>query len=68
MKAGDLIAIMDDWPPNRAGTLAFFLRYYEDSRACCILPLDTMEEEMYHRNDLRVVSECEQKRSTKNTK
>ena len=67
MNAGDLVEIVDDWPPNRAGTLAFFLRYYGQSGACFIFPLDTMKEEMYHKNDLKIVSRCEQERSNKNT-
>ena len=67
MKIGDLVEIVDDWPPKRGGILAFFLRYYEDSGVCYILPFDTLEEEMYHRHDLKIVSTCEQERSTKDT-
>ena len=68
MTLGDLVEIIDDWPPNRAGTLAIFIRNYEDASCCYILPLDTLEEEMYHLSDIRIVSAREQKRSPKDTK
>jgi len=67
MKLGDLVEIIDDWPPDRGGTLAFFLRYYETSGVCYILPFDTLEEEMYHKHDLKLVSPGEQERSTEDT-
>jgi hypothetical protein len=68
MHLGDLVEILDDYPPRRAGTLAIFLRYYETAGACFIFPLDTLKAEMYHRSDVRVVSKCEQERSTKDLK
>ena len=65
MKLGDIVEIIDDWPPKRAGTLAIFLRNYREASCCYILPLDTLKEEVYHHSDLRMVSKREQKRSPK---
>jgi len=67
MKLGDIVEITDDWPPNRAGTLAFFLKNYEEANCCYILPFDTLEIEMYHHTDIRIVSKSEQERSPKDT-
>jgi len=68
MHLGDLVEILDDYPPRRAGTLAIFLRYYENGGACFIFPLDSLKAEMYNRSDVRVVSKREQERSTKDIK
>lgn len=55
MTCGDLVEILDDYPPGRVGKLAIYLRTCK-SGLCRVIPLDTLKEEAYTIIDLSIVS------------